>query len=126
MKILKVLFILSVLSYSMIAFLTPFISQLWIGTYEEQFINYTYIILFSLAINTLAGAAYFINMGSGDVKYNTQSQIVIAILSIGLGILLGNEYAGIGVVWAYGIAIIIGSIWLIINFVKRNFYAQKI
>ena len=119
-KIIKVLFVLSLFSYSTVALLTPLISQLWIGTYQEQFTNYTYIILFALAINTIAGSAYFINMSTGDVKYNTYSQIIIAFFSIFLGIILGYLYTSTGIVISYTLSIIIGSLWLILNFIQRN------
>jgi O-antigen/teichoic acid export membrane protein len=125
LKTLKVLFVVSLVGYSFVAFLTPFVSEIWVGSYEKDFIYFTYIILFSLGINTLAGAAYFTNMATGDVRFNTQSQIVIAVLNIVLGIILGYYFTNYGVVVSYGLSIIIGSLWLIINFHIRNKTIQR-
>ena len=117
---LKVLFVVSLFVYSLVGLLSSFISQIWIGSYEEVFVYYSYIILLTMFINTLAGAAYFTNMGTGDVNYNTYSQIIIAVVNVLLGIVLGYFYNDIGVVLAYGISIIIGSCWLIYNFNQRK------
>ena len=117
---LKVLFVVSLFVYSLVGLLSSFVSQIWIGSYEEVFVYYSYIILLTMFINTLAGAAYFTNMGTGDVKYNTYSQIIIAVVNVLLGIILGYFYNDTGVVFAYGISIIIGSLWLIYNFHGRK------
>lgn len=116
---LKILFLVSLCFYSITAILTSFISELWIGHYEKDFVYFTYIILFSLAINTISGAAYFTNMATGDVKYNTISQIIIAVVNVVLGIILGYMYKDYGIVLAYGISITIGSLWVIYNFRSR-------
>lgn len=119
MATLKVLFVVSLCFYILTGLLTSFISEIWIGHYEKDFIYFTYILLVSLGINTLAGAAYFTNVGTGNVKFNTISQLIIALFNIILGILWGYLYNGYGVVSAYGISIIIGTLWLIINFSIR-------
>lgn len=116
---LKILLIVSLFFYSITSIVTPFISEIWIGYYEKDFIYFTYIILLSLGINTLCGAAYFTNMGTGDVKFNTISQLIIGMSNLILGIVLGYLYKDYGVIIAYGIAIVIGSLWLIVNFNNR-------
>jgi len=120
LKTFKILFLISIVGYSFVAFLTSLISKLWVGSYEKDFVYFTYIILFSLGINTLSGAAYFTNIATGDVKYNTQSQIVIAIFNIALGIILGYFITDYGIVISYGFSIVLGSLWLILNFHFRN------
>ena len=116
----KVLFVVSLCFYSIIGFSTSFVSQIWIGYYEQDFVYFTYILLFSLGINTIAGAAFFTNMGTGNVKYNTIAQSIIAILNVVFGVLLGYSYTDYGVVIAYGTSIVVGSVWLMINFNLRN------
>lgn len=119
-RTLKILFLISIVGYSFVAFLTSSISILWIGSYEKDFVYFTYILLFSLGVNTLAGAAYFTNMATGDVKFNTQSQILIATLNILFGVVLGHYFTDNGVVISYGLSIIVGSLWLILNFHFRS------
>ncbi len=120
MATLKVLFVVSLCFYSFTGFLASFISEIWIGHYNQDFIYFTYIILISLGINTLAGAAYFTNVGTGNVKFNTMAQSIIAVTNVLFAVLLGYFYTAYGVVIAYGVSIIIGSLWLIINFNGRN------
>ena len=58
-------------------------------------------------------------MATGDVKYNTISQIIIAVVNVVLGIILGYMYKDYGITLAYGISITIGSLWVIYNFRSR-------
>lgn len=125
-KTIKILFVVSFFGYVFVALLIPFISEIWIGAYEKEFVNFTFIILFSLAVNTLAGAAYFTNMGTGDVRYNTAHQIIMAILNLLVGMVLGYFLYDYGVVISYATSIFIGSLWLIFNFHIRNNITLKI
>lgn len=118
----KVLLVFSVVFYISVALLINFISNIWIGHIEPIFINFSYIVLVSIAINTLAGAAYFTNISIGDVKYNMQSQMIIAGLNVLLGLVLGYFFKDYGVVAAYGVSIGIGSYWLMYDFYKRRAY----
>ena len=120
LNMLKILFLISIVGYSFVAFLTPFVSIIWIGNFEKDFVYFTYMILFSLGVNTLGGAAYFTNMATGDVKFNTQSQMLMAVLNILLGVVLGYYFTDYGVVASYGLSIIVGSLWLILNFHFRS------
>lgn len=117
---LKVLFVVSFCVYTITGFLTSFISEIWIGSYNQEFVYFTYILIVSLGINICAGAAFFTNMGTGNVKYNTMAQSIIAISNVLFAVLLGYFYTDYGVVLAYGASIILGSLWLMINFSIRN------
>lgn len=119
-KTLKILFFVSLFGYSFVALLVPFISKIWIGDYEKEFVYFAYIILSSLCVNTMSGAAYFTNMGTGDVKYNTFHQVIMALLNLLLGVSMGYSLHAYGVVISYGVSIVIGSIWLILNFHIRS------
>lgn len=123
MTTLKVLFVVSLCFYSFTGFLTSFISEIWIGHYEKDFIYFTYILLISLGINTLASAAYFTNVGTGDVKFNTIAQFIMGISNFLLGMTLGYLYQDYGILISHGLSIVIGSLWLMMNFnfrINRN------
>lgn len=119
-KTIKILFLVSFFGYSFVALLVPFISKIWVGMHEIEFINFSYIVLFSLAINTISAAAYFTNMGTGDVRYNTYHQIIMAVSNLLFGTILGYFFQSYGVVISYGLSMVIGSLWLIFNFHIRN------
>ena len=64
----EILFFISLTVYSAIAILIPLISEVWIGSHNVTFINFSYIILMALFLNTMVGPAYFSNMGTGMLK----------------------------------------------------------
>jgi O-antigen/teichoic acid export membrane protein len=60
-------------------------------------------------LNTLTAPAYFANMGIGTLRWNTIGHVIIGVLNLGLGLLLGSIYGGIGVVLGWVISLALGS-----------------
>ncbi len=112
------LFFVSVAVYMSLAVMIPLISELWIGSYNSTFITIAYIVILSLSINTMVGPAYFSNMGTGHVSINTKSQVLMGCLNIIMAVVFGSIFGGYGVVVSYALAIIIGSSYLILSFLK--------
>ena len=115
----EILFFISLTVYSAIAILIPLISEVWIGSHNDTFINFSYIILMALFLNTMVGPAYFSNMGTGNVKINTKSQVLIGIFNLILAVIMGLKIGGYGVVMGYALSIVIGSVFLIRSFFWR-------
>jgi len=94
----------------------------WIltGGYSHDMILYLGLLIVAWGFNTLCGPAYFTNMGTGEVGWNTIGHAIMAILNVGLGWVLGERFGGFGVVSAYSIALITGSLFLIGIFQKKN------
>lgn len=88
---------------------TPVISQVWVGHYELPFVVFSTLLAFGWLINTLSSAAYFMNLGIGDLRWNTIAHLVIGVLNLALGLVLGYVYTGLGVVLGWVTALIIGS-----------------
>jgi O-antigen/teichoic acid export membrane protein len=105
----NLLFYIAVPFFLVIITLTPIISQLWIGTYEGVFVSFSMLLALGWLLNTLTAPAYFANLGIGTLSWNTVGHVVIAVLNLGLGLLLGNIYGGIGVVLGWVISLAIGS-----------------
>ena len=72
--------------------------------------------LFAWFFNLFAGPAYFSNLGSGRVTPNTISHCMMGMINISLGIFLGIKFSLNGVIWAYAISLVIGSIYLVFNY----------
>lgn len=94
----------------------PLISELWIGHYVADFVIFTGILLIGWFANSMSAPAFFANQGTGHLGWNSFGQIVIGGINLGLGIALGYLYQGSGVVAAWGIALIAGSLVVIASY----------
>ncbi|MDD4950725.1 oligosaccharide flippase family protein [Sulfuricurvum sp.] len=119
-KTTNILIVLSSVVYGILAVSLPFISELWIGELNIYFIDFSFLIVMGMFVNTLIGPVYFTNMATGDVIENTKSQIIIALLNIIFGIFLGIMFHGYGVIFAYASSTMVGSMALLYFFVIKN------
>jgi O-antigen/teichoic acid export membrane protein len=103
----------------------PFISKLWIGHYEKTFIIFATLIVIGFTINMLNVPAYFANLGTGRLLWNTIGHVVIGVLNGILGVVMGIYYGGMGVVVASVIAMIIGSSVIVIAYHFENDISLK-
>jgi len=105
----NLLFYLAVPFFLVVIAFTPIISQLWIGTYERVFVIFSVLLSFGWLLNTLTAPAYFANLGIGSLRWNTIGHVATALLNLGLGLLFGYIYGGIGVVLGWVISLMLGS-----------------
>ena len=96
------------------------ISWLLVGAYRPEFVFFLGLLVVAWGCNIFSSPVYFINLGSGNVGWNTVAHIIMGALNITLGWLLGSQYGAHGVAIAYAIALIVGSGVLIIVFQKIN------
>lgn len=97
---------------------TPFISLLWLGSFNDDFIFSMFVLIASTFVNIMCGPAYFSSMGEGKLNVLVIVHIGMAIINIVLGIILGNYYGGYGIIAAWAIALSVGSIMVIANYNK--------
>lgn len=112
----QMVFFLALPLYVGVVSLAPLVSELWIGHYERAFALYSILLAAGCWFNTLAGPAYFVNLGTGMLRWNTLSHIVIGILNGVLGYLLGTAFVGDGVVLGYVLALVIGSSLVVLGY----------
>lgn len=74
-----------------------------------------YILSFAFLINSMAGPAFYFNLGSGAPQRNTSAQLLISVLNILLSLSLGWLVGPLGVVAGYAAAIAAGSVYLIVR-----------
>jgi O-antigen/teichoic acid export membrane protein len=120
LKSYRILFFVTIPFYASILITLPAVSILWIGYSELQFLLYGTILLVGWGLNTLSGPAYFINLGTGDLKWNSISHVLMAILNVLFGTSLGALYGSVGVAIASMAALILGS-WLLIYTVQIKY-----
>jgi O-antigen/teichoic acid export membrane protein len=112
----RIIFLLSLPMYSGIIAIAPLVSELWIGHYEHSFVAYTVLLSAAYWLNTLIGPAYFVNLGTGRLRFNTLAHVVIGALNAVLGYGLGQALGADGVVLGYLIALLVGSSIVIVSF----------
>ena len=105
----RILLVLVIASLPLLIGLAPVISHLWIGHYENVFVLCFLFLVTGWFLNILSNPAYFGYLGIGRLRWNILGHLTISTVSLGLGILLGLNYGGPGVVLAYAISIPIGS-----------------
>jgi len=116
---LKVMSFFSIFIFFLVVILSPFISILWIGSYNYIFILTVFFISFAWFINVLSATSYLFYQGIGKLKINSISHILILVFNLILSFLLGNFWGWKGVVVGWSLAIIIGSLYIIISFHKE-------
>ncbi|MGD2063711.1 MAG: lipopolysaccharide biosynthesis protein [Nitrospirota bacterium] len=95
-------------------------SWLLAGTYQREFVFLLGLLVLAWGGNIFDAPAYFTNMGTGHVGWNTLSHVIMGALNASLGWLLGSWYGAHGVAFAYAIALVTGSLVLIAVFQRRH------
>jgi len=106
--------------FSALIALTPVISRFWIGHYENIFVLFSCVISLAMVINTLTAPAYFVNLGTDGIRWNTISHVTTGSLNFGLGLLFGALLGGSAVVFASAFSIIVGSAVTVLSYHLRH------
>ncbi len=98
----------------------PVISELWIGHYEKAFVSFGILLSIGWFFNTLSAPSYFVNLGTGELRWNVVSHVAIAVLNAVLGLILGVYFGGNGVVIAWVISLALGSSLIYLSYHKKH------
>lgn len=115
----RLLFYFGVPSFALLAAALPVISELWIGQYESRFVLCAALLAGGWLGNLLSAPAYFVNLGIGDLRWNTISHAALGSLNLALGWLLGRSFGGGGVAAASALALIGGGLTLIVAYHRK-------
>lgn len=108
----RLVFLVATTFFGALLACAPMVSLLWLGEVNATFLNVCAVMLPAMAINTLASAAYFSNLGSGDAAINARVQVGMGLANVSLGVGLGAVWQGSGVILAYGLSIALGGLFL--------------
>jgi len=111
----RLLFYFSLPAYAGLFSMIPLISELWIGSFQRDFVILSMLVTIGALLNSLINPAYFVNLGIGNLKANMNGHIVMSFLNGATGYLFGSIFGGIGVALAYVVSMSIGS-WVILIF----------
>jgi hypothetical protein len=96
--------------FGLLTVCTPLVSELWIGRVEPVFVWSMVLLCAGWCANTLAVPAYFACLGTGEMRINVVSHVVMTISNILLAMSLGQVIGGLGVVAGWAIALGIGGL----------------
>ncbi len=95
--------------YALVVASAPIISEFWIGHYESRFVLFSALLGAGWFLNMLNAPAYYDNLGTGALRWNTISHVLIGVLNLALGWLFGNLWGGFGVAFAWAVSLAVGS-----------------
>jgi O-antigen/teichoic acid export membrane protein len=116
----RLLLYLTLPMYSAIGAAVPIMSEVWIGRDETLFVVFSAVLVVGWFANNMAVPAYFGNLGSGHLRWNTLSHVLIGILNAGVGLLLGYLFGPIGVVIGFAISLVAGAGLLVVKYHADN------
>jgi O-antigen/teichoic acid export membrane protein len=89
--------------------LIPAICELWVGSFQPQFVIIGVWLSFAWFLNSVSTPAYFAYLGRGKLLWNTIAHIVMGATNILAGFILGKYFGWQGVLVAFIVALILGS-----------------
>ena len=106
-------FVISLISLSLVNILGPFISKIWIGHEEPIFVNVLLIVSACMFINLLSAPIYFALLSMDKLLPIIISQSLMAFINLTLGYFLGSYFNGYGIVFTWMIVVLVGSWYLL-------------
>ncbi len=111
---------ISVPCYTLLVIATPLISTLWLGAYQETFIEFATIIALGLFFNTISSPASIIQIGTARLKWIVVASVTQVLLNTILGTAWGYLYSGRYVVVAFAIGHMVNGIIIILAYHIEN------
>lgn len=109
-KNVRFLFFLLTPAFAGVIALVPGISELWIGSYEQQFVIMAIWLTLAWYINSLTAPAYFAYLGHGQLRWLTTSHVILGVSNAVLGLALGPVFGWQGVIAAFVASLLVGSL----------------
>ncbi|HLA64332.1 MAG TPA: oligosaccharide flippase family protein, partial [Rhodothermales bacterium] len=93
----------------------PLASYLWIGHVEPAFVVFTTLLALGWFANAITGPAFFLLLGTGEMRVVVASHVTIAVVNGAGGWLLGTTVGGYGVAGAWAAALTAGAVHLMLG-----------
>ncbi len=116
----RLTFYVAVVFYGLLGVGLSAISLIWLGHYEPVFVQFALLLNVGWFVNTLIAPAYFSNLGSGSLRTNLISHVIMGTVGPASGYLLGLLFGGFGVVLGTVIGLISGSLYLCIVHIQKS------
>jgi O-antigen/teichoic acid export membrane protein len=106
---LRVLTFITLPSMALGAILAPTISVLWLGRAEPAFVQAMVLLIAGTTVNILGTPAYYVNLGTGHLRWNTVGHVLIGVLNVVLGYVLGSWFGSTGAIAGWAVSLGVGS-----------------
>lgn len=106
---------LSIPLFSGVIAVAPLASLVWIGRIEEAFVLFMAVIGVGWFLNALSSPAFFVLLGTGEIRGVVAAHVTIGVVNAVGGVLLGWAFGapGVAVAWAIGLAV--GALHLLVR-----------
>ena len=98
--------------FSLIAIFLPLISIFWHGSLNFTFIYFAFILLVGWFFSSFNAPIFLINLGTGHVRQNLYTYIIMAATSIIFGNVLGYFFMDLGVTFGVALSLIFSALYL--------------
>ncbi len=116
----RLIFFLSVPTFSALVVFSPMVSRFWLGRYEAVFVQFVALLALGWLVNILSNPAYVVDLGTGSLRWVSIGCAVTGILNLALGYLAGRVWGGVAVVVFTVIALISGYAIVLIAYHIEN------
>jgi O-antigen/teichoic acid export membrane protein len=89
--------------------LTPAICEVWVGSFQAQFVIMGGLLTFAWFLNTVFAPAYFAYLGQGKLRWITIGHVAMGATNILAGFYLGKFFGWAGVLLSFTGALVLGS-----------------
>ncbi len=90
--------------------LTPAICEVWVGSFQPQFVIMGVWLSFAWFLNTVSAPAYFAYLGQGKLRWITTAHIVMGATNTFAGLTLGSIFGWQGVLASFVGSLVLGSL----------------
>lgn len=119
-KSYRLMFFLAAPFYAILLAFTSFVSDIWIGHYEPVFVISSILLIGAYWVNTITAPSYFAYLGTGRLRWNSLGHIIMGLLNLILGYWFGILIGSTGPVWAWSIALTVGSMTTAVAYHLEN------
>ena len=119
-KSLALLMLLIPPGYALLAIGAPALSIVLLGRQDPQFLFIAWVVCAGWATNTVNVPAYFFNLGTGRLRWNTISHVVMGLTNLAVSAVLGALFGWQGVIVGSMTALCLGSMLPVMAFHRRH------
>lgn len=105
--------LISIPTFAVLWASTPLLSYLLLGEVSAAFVGFSALLAAGWFANSLTGPAFFLMLGTGEMKGVLWSHVTIGVANAILGIVLGRWLGGMGVALAWALALALGAAHLL-------------
>jgi O-antigen/teichoic acid export membrane protein len=114
------IFLLSTFLFFAVLAFSPLLSLWWLSEINYLYILFLFLITISWYINAITMPAYFANLGSGRMKWNTISHVGMGLSNLVLSVVIGYLANPIFICVAWSLVLSFFSLLIIVKYNKEN------